>query len=166
MTTTELLDTFSDNLTEIRRICVEHVQASERRHRPWQKWDEASPLTEDAIRKHVNFLIVQNETEHQRHIVRRIDARRRKPRSGRINDAQIQQARDVPLEELYEGKLYGRYKERKGLCPFHEERTPSFTIYTKDNHFHCYGCQAHGSAIDFVMLRDNCDFISSVKKLV
>jgi hypothetical protein len=44
-----------------------------------------------------------------------------------------------------EGKLFS------GCCPFHGEKTPSFYVYPKDNHYHCFGCGAHGDAVDFVM---------------
>lgn len=39
----------------------------------------------------------------------------------------------------------------KGLCPFHEEKSPSFLIKAGDSHYHCFGCGAHGDAIDFLM---------------
>lgn len=39
----------------------------------------------------------------------------------------------------------------KARCPFHEEKTPSFTIQKGDTHYHCYGCGAHGDAIQFLM---------------
>mgnify|MGYP005605980149 CR=1 FL=1 len=41
----------------------------------------------------------------------------------------------------------------KGLCPFHEEKTPSFLVQAGDAHYHCFGCGAQGNAI--AMLRDN-----------
>jgi hypothetical protein len=43
-----------------------------------------------------------------------------------------------------EGKLFA------GRCPFHGEKTPSFYVYPKDQHYHCFGCGAHGDAVDFV----------------
>ena len=39
----------------------------------------------------------------------------------------------------------------KALCPFHEEKTPSFIINRGDHHYHCFGCGAHGDAIAFLM---------------
>jgi twinkle protein len=49
-----------------------------------------------------------------------------------------------------------------GLCPFHNEKTPSFHTRGKGNFFKCFGCGVSGSAIDFVMLKDNLSFVDSV----
>jgi DNA primase len=46
-----------------------------------------------------------------------------------------------------------------GLCPFHTERTPSFRVYRADGHYHCFGCGAHGSAIDFAMQTEGLSFV-------
>lgn len=50
-----------------------------------------------------------------------------------------------------------------GRCPFHSEKTGSFTVHPKNNHWKCYGCGEGGNAIDFVMKRKGCDFIEAVK---
>lgn len=52
-----------------------------------------------------------------------------------------------------------------GLCPFHSERTPSFTVFTKSNSFYCFGCGAGGDAITFVMRAENLDYPSAVEFL-
>jgi hypothetical protein len=52
----------------------------------------------------------------------------------------------------------------KGLCPFHSEDTASFNIFEHDNSFHCYGCQAHGNAIDFIARTENLDRAGAWKK--
>ena len=38
-----------------------------------------------------------------------------------------------------------------GLCPIHQEKTPSFVVYPETQSFHCFGCGAHGTIIDYVM---------------
>ena len=53
----------------------------------------------------------------------------------------------------------------KGLCPFHNERTPSFTVYEDTQSFYCFGCGAGGDAVSFVMKIENLDYIEAVKKL-
>lgn len=52
-----------------------------------------------------------------------------------------------------------------GLCPFHAEKTPSFSVNQKKQIFKCFGCGESGDAISFLMKRNNIDFIESVKKL-
>lgn len=51
------------------------------------------------------------------------------------------------------------------LCPFHTEKTPSFTVTTQKQFFHCFGCGAHGNAIRFVMEYEHLDFFSAVGKV-
>lgn len=52
-----------------------------------------------------------------------------------------------------------------GLCPFHNERTPSFNVSPSRGTYHCFGCGAGGSAIRFVMEHDGMSFIEAVKRL-
>jgi len=53
----------------------------------------------------------------------------------------------------------------KALCPFHQERTPSFSVNPQRQIFKCFGCGAGGSVIRFVMNYENLDFVSAAKKL-
>lgn len=76
----------------------------------------------------------------------------------------VNEARNFPIEDLYEGNLRRVRNRLQGLCPFHEEKTPSFFIFP-DNHFHCFGCNEHGSSIDFLMKTKKLDFVSAVKEL-
>lgn len=52
-----------------------------------------------------------------------------------------------------------------GLCPFHSEKTPSFTVFSRSNSFYCFGCGAGGDAITFVMKAENLDYPSAVEFL-
>ncbi len=53
----------------------------------------------------------------------------------------------------------------KGLCPFHDERSPSFHVTPAKGYFHCFGCQEGGDAIDFVRKIDHLSFAEAVEKL-
>ncbi len=53
----------------------------------------------------------------------------------------------------------------KALCPFHEERSPSFVIQKGDSHYHCFGCGAHGDAIQFLMTHLRMSFVEAVETL-
>jgi len=48
-------------------------------------------------------------------------------------------------------RLIKRGREQTGLCPFHSEKTPSFTVSQDKGFYHCFGCGAHGDVIGFVM---------------
>lgn len=53
----------------------------------------------------------------------------------------------------------------KALCPFHEEKTPSFMVQKGDTHYHCFGCGAHGDAISFLMTHVKMGFSEAVESL-
>ena len=53
----------------------------------------------------------------------------------------------------------------KGLCPFHNEKTPSFNVSSSKQFYHCFGCGAHGDAIKFLQEHDNLTFIEALTKL-
>ncbi|SVB80449.1 uncharacterized protein METZ01_LOCUS233303, partial [marine metagenome] len=52
-----------------------------------------------------------------------------------------------------------------GLCPFHQEKSPSFSVSQDKQFYYCFGCQASGSALTFLMEFERLDFISSVEAL-
>ena len=73
----------------------------------------------------------------------------------------------VPLEGVI-GKrvrLVRRGRELLGLCPFHKEKTPSFTVNEDKGFFHCFGCGAHGDVIGFVMRDEGLAFPEVVERL-
>jgi len=62
-------------------------------------------------------------------------------------------------------KLIKRGREYTALCPFHNEKTPSFTVSPDKGFYHCFGCGAHGDAIAFVMQSEGLSFPESVERL-
>lgn len=65
--------------------------------------------------------------------------------------------RRVPLKKA------GR--EFKACCPFHDEKTPSFTVSPAKGFYHCFGCGAHGTAVGFLMDFDHMDFVEAIEAL-
>lgn len=63
-------------------------------------------------------------------------------------------------------KLVRRGNRFQGLCPFHDEKSPSFYVFQDQKNYHCFGCGAHGNIIDFVVNKENLSFADAVKKLV
>ncbi len=62
-------------------------------------------------------------------------------------------------------RLIRRGREFVGCCPFHQEKTPSFTVNEQKGFFHCFGCGAHGSLFDFVMRSEGASFPEAVERL-
>lgn len=62
-------------------------------------------------------------------------------------------------------KLKVRGHEFQGLCPFHNEKSPSFTVNDLKGFYHCFGCAEHGDVISFVMKIDGLDYKDAVAKL-
>jgi len=62
-------------------------------------------------------------------------------------------------------RLIRKGREHSGLCPFHNEKTPSFTVSDDKGFFHCFGCGAHGDVIGFVMKSEGLGFRETVERL-
>ncbi len=62
-------------------------------------------------------------------------------------------------------KLVRKGREHLGLCPFHTEKTPSFTVNEDKGFYHCFGCGAHGDAISFVQNTENLSFPEAVERM-
>lgn len=62
-------------------------------------------------------------------------------------------------------KLIRRGREHVGLCPFHKEKSPSFTVNDDKGFYHCFGCGAHGDVLTFEMEQGNLGFMEAVEKL-
>jgi len=80
----------------------------------------------------------------------------------------IQQIRDrVNLADLISETVQLKRSGRSltGLCPFHSEKSPSFSVNSEEGFYHCFGCSKHGSAFDFVMETRGLTFVEAVKFL-
>lgn len=85
-----------------------------------------------------------------------------------VNDAFLQELRyKIDIEDIVSSyvslKRHGSLF--KGLCPFHNEKTPSFTVYPETQSFYCFGCGAGGDAISFIKRIENIDYIDALKYL-
>ncbi|WP_075433657.1 DNA primase [Buchnera aphidicola] len=61
--------------------------------------------------------------------------------------------------------LHKTGNNHKALCPFHQEKTPSFIVSSEKQFFYCFGCQIHGNSIDFLMKYEKLNFIKSITTL-
>ena len=73
----------------------------------------------------------------------------------------------VPLSDIIgrRVKLIRKGRRFSGLCPFHSEKTPSFSVVDDDGFYHCFGCGAHGDAISFLREMDGLGFVEAVERL-
>ncbi|GAA1385072.1 DNA primase [Pseudonocardia kongjuensis] len=89
--------------------------------------------------------------------------------AGRIRDSDITEVRNrTRIEEIVEEYVALRRAgagSLKGLCPFHDEKSPSFTVRPSHGTFHCFGCGEHGSVIDFIMKMEMVGFPEAVERL-
>ena len=71
------------------------------------------------------------------------------------------------IEDVVSGyvQLKRRGKNLVGLCPFHNEKTPSFTVYPENGSFYCFGCGAGGEVVSFIRRAENLDFTEAVRFL-
>ncbi len=85
-----------------------------------------------------------------------------------VNDAFLQELRyKTDIEDIVSSyvSLRRHGSTLKGLCPFHNEKTPSFTVYPETQSFYCFGCGAGGDVINFIKRIENVDFIDALKIL-
>lgn len=88
--------------------------------------------------------------------------------AGRIPSQFIDQLLDrVDIVDLINSRipLKKAGKDYQACCPFHDEKTPSFTVSREKQFYHCFGCGAHGTAIGFLMEYENLGFIDAVEEL-
>ncbi|MGB2071676.1 MAG: DNA primase [Candidatus Puniceispirillaceae bacterium] len=73
----------------------------------------------------------------------------------------------VPLSDVVgrRVKLIRKGRRHSGLCPFHAEKTPSFSVVDDDGFYHCFGCGVHGDAISFIREMDGLEFMEAVECL-
>ena len=89
--------------------------------------------------------------------------------SGRIRDEDVQYIRDrAPIDEVVADYVQLKNAgggQKKGLCPFHDEKSPSFHVTPSKGYFHCFGCQTGGDAITFLMKIDHLSFTETIERL-
>ena len=89
--------------------------------------------------------------------------------SGRIRDTDVSYVRDhSPIDEVvgdYVQLKSAGGGQKKGLCPFHDEKSPSFHVTPARGYFHCFGCQEGGDVIAFIMKIDHLSFTETIERL-
>ena len=84
---------------------------------------------------------------------------------NQINAEEIKANHDIVdiVSQYVDIKKQG--KDWFGCCPFHSEKSPSFSVNERDQYFHCFGCGANGDVIKFLMDITNTDFVGAAQML-
>ena len=89
--------------------------------------------------------------------------------AGRIRDEDVTYVREhTPIEDVVGDfvQLKGAGGgQKKGLCPFHDEKSPSFNVTPAKGYFHCFGCGVGGDVIAFLMKLEHLTFTETVERL-
>ncbi len=88
---------------------------------------------------------------------------------GRIREDDVAYIRDrAPIDEVVADYVQLKSAgggQKKGLCPFHDEKSPSFHVTPSKGYFHCFGCQTGGDVIAFLMKIDHLTFTETIERL-
>ena len=89
--------------------------------------------------------------------------------AGRIKDEDVTYIRDhSPIDDVVADYVQLKSAgggQKKGLCPFHDEKSPSFHVTPSKGYFHCFGCQVGGDVIAFIMKLEHLTFTETVERL-
>jgi len=135
-------------------ILIKNAESDELSRWFWREWIKASDGTE----------LLKVEKQSMR-LKRLLMAGSGKIPKGSITEEQIQKALLVPIENLNNIPLRKSGKTLTGLCPLHQEKHPSFYIYTQSNSFYCFGCNQGGDAITFTRLLHDYSFKEAINYL-
>lgn len=180
MNISEAINIFHPTITEqlqLKQDCIDNIQyiikttpsTSIGIRRDWVEF-VAKELNEEIteIELLVRKLSIEEQISGYMQTIKRINSNiqhKNKPTNQRITDLDIQRAREVPVEQLYDGVLRQSGGKQWGNCPFHNENSASFCIHA-DGGWSCFGeCGTHGDTIDFYMKLNKVNFIQAVKSL-
>src|SRR5437763_16831106 len=102
---------------------------------------------------------------HRRRVVISPRSALNRPADGTDFRALVLQASDIVELIGQTVALKRRGKDYVGLCPFHQEKTPSFKVDPSRQYFYCFGCKAGGNAIELVIKRDRVEFKDALRTL-
>lgn len=145
-----LVNTITNNLSELKKDTTDEFD-----YFFWRTW--------------LKLTIVQDLVELDRHIAclsRHLRFINGKPNNAsQLSEDQIDAARCVPIESLVDGQFRKSGRDLVCICPLHDEKTPSFHIYTSQNRAWCFGCNQGGDSIWLVMMMHEYSFKNAVISL-
>lgn len=166
---------------ELRKAMFEVMDDKEIRSIAWNKKREASEMRVprdqrlyDGLTKISDWLKLPYEMVHNSYLeeMRRdcntvvdemeLELRKRQRPDSMVDLATLKA--EIPIETVIKHYVPG-LKWTKICCPFHDERSPSLQIYRNNNSWHCFGCHAGWSQIDFIKLSEKCSVKQAIERL-
>lgn len=146
----EIIDTIKKQL-----ILIKNKTSDELSRYFWRQWIKATEGTE----------LLKTE-KHITRLKRLLFISSGKVSKNSITEEEIQMALSKPIENLINKPMRKSGNKLVGVCPFHEEKHPSFYIYPDTNSYYCFGCNQGGNAINFVRLLYGFSFREAVEYLI
>ena len=122
----------------------------------------------EKMKKEIEMLVLEKKMSLLSKLIQRVDLSKKicQGKIREIDDVMLLQAKASPINLLIGGKEESHGSSRSVfLCPFHGEKTASFTWYKRQNKWHCFGCGKGGDAIDLYMTLHNISFAKAVREL-
>ena len=167
----DALDTMDDKVAELRQDQEKYIKDI---YYLGQKYVHGDDLSSCFARLCIELFFIGDlqKTEKSLFLIQRLRGRKNQPKNkkkGVLTSDDIENARNVSLVYVAErqiGQLRRNGNNFIAKCPFHDERTPSFYIYSESNRFYCFGCGASGDVIAFVEKSMGVDFKAAIYYLI
>ena len=159
----EILEELQEERIKLISLIKDKLKDNKRKYAPEDQW-----FGREVIKSQEGWDLIKIEREISRRQVSLLVSVGRELK-GRISEEKIKQASSVPISIIAEQagiKLKKSGRNLFGLCPFHNEKHPSFYIYPDTNSFYCFGCQKGNNVIKFVEMLYNYSFKEAVEFLI
>lgn len=153
----EYLENLLDDRTYIRR---KMFLRDYRGNNKQQDWDYTFQLSDMKLRE--RLADIKSQLDNFRYIHKILNP---KDKENKYVPIDLDVIKQIPITDFYREKTKTSGGKLIGKCPFHNEKTGSFTIYTATNSFHCFGCQESGTVIDFYSKMYKIDIKEAIKQL-
>jgi DNA primase len=167
----DALDTMDDKISELKRNRKEYIRKIYEMGKKYVHGDDIDSYFALQCIEHSLIKELQ-KVEMSLYSIQRLKGLKNQPkrkRKGGITDEDIEKARDIPLVNLAE-QYIGQFRKSGAnyvaKCPFHDDGTPSFYIYSESNRFHCFGCGVNGDVIAFIQKVAGLDFKEAIYFLI
>ena len=157
---------YEDERTEIVERITQQLMIIHKKSLPENRWFWREMVKHTQVSA---LVTVDRHLGRLRRLSNLMRGKKQKSPSGGVTQEMVERARETPIEDVALPHLQRTRHSGKNivaLCPFRDEKTPSFYIYPETNSCWCYGCQQGGDVINFAMLLHGIGFPAAVRQLL